>query len=209
MHRSWPSRPEAFPILFCPPGHKEIPMKSSLSLAFCVTAALLASGPLSAQEIKFGLQGTLAYPTSDLGDRDLLDHSLGYGLGAHMVIGFPGGHAIVPRLDYTHFEKDNRKVQLLQLGADYNYFFSQQVNRGAYLGAGLGFGLAKFEMDLPGRRADDTPNAVHGSVSAGYMFTPNLGAELRYVHTKYEPELFGTKPEITSPTLNASFIYRF
>jgi len=184
-------------------------MKSSLRLAFCLTSALLASGSLFAQEIKFGLQGTLAYPMSDLGDQGLLDNALGYGLGAHMVIGFSGGHAVVPRLDYTTFEKNHRKVQTLHLGADYNYFFSQQVNKGAYLGAGLGFGLAKFEVDRPGMSADDTPNAPYGSVSAGYMFTPNMGAELRYVYTKYKPELFGAKPELTSPTLNATFIYRF
>lgn len=186
-------------------------MKSPLRLVFCLTGLALVSSPLFAQDLKFGLQGTIAYPTSDLGDKGMLDKSLGYGLGAHMVIGFSGGHAIVPRLDYTYFEKTSptRKVQTLQLGADYNYYFSKQVNKGCYVGAGAGFGMAKFEMDLPGMSDDDTPNSVYGSVSAGYMFTPNMGAELRYTYAKYEPELFGTKPDITAPTLNATFIYRF
>lgn len=186
-------------------------MKSTLRVAFGLTGALWVSGPLSAQDIKFGLQGTIAYPMSDLGDTGLLDNALGYGLGAHMVIGFPGGHAIVPRLDCTFFEQSGptRKVQVFQLGADYNYFISQQVNKGAYIGAGLGFGMAKFEMNLPGMSADDTPNTVYGAVSAGYMVTPNMGAELRYTYAKYEPELFGTKPEITSPALHATFVYRF
>lgn len=186
-------------------------MTSKLSLALCLTGLALASGPLNAQDIKFGLQGTVAFPTSDLGDKGLLDNSLGYGLGAHAVIGFSGGHAVVPRLDYTYFEKSSptRKVQQLQLGADYNYFFSGKVNQGFYVGAGLGFGMAKFEMNLPGGSDNDTPNSPYGAVSAGCMFTPNMGAEVRYVHAKYEPKLFGAKPEITSPSVNASFVYRF
>lgn len=49
----------------------------------------------------------------------------------------------------------------------------------------------------------------YGSVFAGYMFTPQMGAELRYTYTKYKPELFGAKPEITAPTVQGSFIYRF
>lgn len=186
-------------------------MKTIRRASLGLSALLLTTGALSAQDLRFGLQGTLAQPLSDLGDKGMLDDSLGYGLGAHLVIGFAGGHAIVPRLDYTYFEKSGptRKVQVLQVGADYNYFLSQQVDRGVYLGAGIGLGMAKFEMNLPTTRDNDTPNAVYGSVSAGYMFTRNLGAELRYVYTKYEPELFGAKPELTSPTVNATFIYRF
>ncbi|WP_306591360.1 outer membrane beta-barrel protein [Geothrix sp. 21YS21S-4] len=186
-------------------------MKTNIGLALCLTGAALASAPLTAQDIRWGLQGTLSFPTSDLGDKGLLDNALGYGVGAHMLIAFPGGHAIVPRLDYAYFEKSSptRRVQMLNVGADYNYFLSQQVNRGAYVGAGLGLGMAKFEMNPPGGSDNDTPNAVYGSVSAGYMFNAHMGAELRYVHAKYEPELFGAKPEFTSPVIQASFLYRF
>lgn len=186
-------------------------MKTTHRAALGLSVALLTAGTLSAQDLRFGLHGTIAQPLSDLGDKGVLDDSLGYGLGAHLVIGFSGGHAIVPRLDYTYFEKSSptRKVQVLQVGADYNYFFSQQVDKGAYVGAGVGLGMAKFEMNLPGASDNDTPNAVYGAVSAGYMFTRNIGAELRYVYTKYEPELFGAKPELTSPTVNATFVYRF
>lgn len=182
-------------------------MKSALGLA----GLLLAGGALQAQSTHFGLQGTLAYPTSDLGAKDLLDDSLGYGLGAHLVIGFAGGHAIVPRVDYAYFEKSNptRKVEVWQVGADYDYFLSGQVNQGAYVGAGLGLGLARFEVNAPGMSDNDTPNTTYGSVSAGYLFTPHLGAEIRYVYAKYKPELFWVKEDITAPTVNASFIYRF
>ncbi|WP_243382523.1 porin family protein [Geothrix alkalitolerans] len=98
-----------------------------------------------------------------------------------MQIGFSGGHAIVPRLDCTSFDWSGRTVQMLQLGADDHYFFSGKVGQGAYLGAGLGVGMAKFEVDLPGMSDSDTPNAVHGAAAVGYRFTPHLGAELRYV----------------------------
>lgn len=168
---------------------------------------LFITAGLGAQEIKYGLQATMALPMSDLGEKQILDDAPGYGIGAHLVIGFQGGHAILPRLDYTYFEKSSptRKVQMLQIGADYNYFFSQQVNKGLYVGCGAGFGLAKFEI----LGEDDTPNTAFASASAGYMFTPHLGAELRYTWAKYKPELFGAKPEFTSPTLGASFLYRF
>jgi hypothetical protein len=193
-------------------------MNTRMRLVFGLTGTLLVTGslsaadlPFSAQDIRFGLQGTVAFPTSDLGDKGLLDKSLGYGLGAHALVGFSGGHALVPRLDYTYFEKSapTRKVQTLQLGADYNYFFSQKVNEGLYVGGGLGLGLAKFEVELPGASADDTPKTGYGSVFAGCMFTPHMGAELRYTYAKYKPELFGAKPEVTAPTVQGSFIYRF
>jgi len=193
-------------------------MNTRMRLVFGLAGTLLVAGPLSAgdrplavQDIRFGLQGTVAFPTSDLGDKGLLDKSLGYGLGAHVLVGFSGGHAIVPRLDYAYFEKSapTRKVQTVQLGADYNYFFSQKVNEGPYIGGGLGLGLAKFEVERPGASDDDTPNTGYGSVFAGYMFTPHMGAELRYTYAKYKPELFGAKPDITAPTVQGSFIYRF
>lgn len=186
-------------------------MRPSLSFAFCLFGALLISGSLSAQDLRFGLQANLAYPTSDLGDKPLLDNSIGYGLGAHFQIAFDGGHAIVPRLDYTYFEKGspNRKVQMMQLGADYNYFISGKVNQGFYFGGGLGFGMAKFEVDLPGMSDNDTPNTAYGDAALGFMFDRNLGAELRYVYAKYKPRLFGVESEINSPTINATFIYRF
>ena len=186
-------------------------MNMRLRSVFGLAGLLLVAGPLAAQEVQFGLQGTVALPTGDLGDRTYLDQALGYGFGAHAALGFANGHAVVPRLDYTHFVKSSptRKVQMLQLGADHTWFPSGKVNQGAYLGAGLGFGLAKFEVDLPGAGADDTPNTAYGAVSAGYMFTPHMGAELRYTHAKYKPERFGAKPEVTSPAVHASFVYRF
>jgi len=186
-------------------------MTTRLRSVLGLSATLLAAGPLAAQDLRFGLQGTIALPAGDLGDRALLDNVLGYGFGAHAIVGFPGGHAIVPRADYTYFEKSSptRRVQTLQLGADYNYFLSRTVNRGAYLGGGLGLDVAKFEVDQPGASDNDTPATVYGAVSAGYMFTTQIGAELRYTRAKHKPELFGAKPELTTPALQVTFVYRF
>lgn len=186
-------------------------MKPTSQLLLAIAGLTLAHGSLQAQDLFFGLQGTVALPTSDLSKEQVLDNAPGYGIGAHMMIGFQGGHAVIPRLDYTYFEKTSptRKVQMLQIGADYNYFFSGHINNGCYIGGGAGFGMAKFEMRTASLSDEDTPNTGYASASAGYMFTPKMGAELRYVWAKYKPEIFGGKPEITSPTINATFIYRF
>lgn len=186
-------------------------MKSAARFALIVCGATLLGIPLAAQDLRFGLQATLASPLGDLGDKAMLDGSLGYGIGAHAMIGFAGGHAIVPRLDYTYFEKSSptRKAQMFQVGADYNYFISGKVNQGLYVGVGVGFGMTKFEVNTPTWSSEDTPNTAYGAASAGYMFTPNLGAEIRYTYAKYEPEFYNEKPSISSPTVMASFIYRF
>lgn len=172
--------------------------------------ALVGTG-LSAQELRYGLQATVALPTGDIAKKDVLDDSLGYGLGAHMVIGFKGGHAIVPRVDYTHFEKGSptRKLDMFQVGADYNYYFSKVVNQGFYVGAGAGFGMTRFDLKAGALSDKDTPNTAYGAVSAGCMFTSHMGAEVRYTYAKYKPEVFGAKPELSSPAVAASFVYRF
>lgn len=184
-------------------------------------SALVLSGPsLSAQEYSFGGQLSAVIPAGPLSSKDWLDSKPGAGVGAHMVIGFQGGHAIVPRIDYTYFKKSesgvDRKVQTYQIGADYNYFLGGKVNQGAYLGAGLGFGSAKFELTGLGSASSDTPTSVYGTVECGWMFTKNMGAELRYTWSRYKPEVanfaprgYTGNPTVDAPTINASFIFRF
>ena len=186
-------------------------MHSKSRFLLAVAGLALCGCGLHAQELRYGLQATVAVPTCDLAKKAVLDDALGYGLGAHMVIGFQGGHAIVPRLDYTYFEKGDptRKVQMLQVGADYNYYFSRVVNRGLYVSGGGGFTMAKFDLKQGVLSDDDTPTTAYASAGVGYMFTPHLGAELRYTWAEYKPELFGHKPELTTPTVGASFLYRF
>jgi len=102
-------------------------------LGIGVLGLALAGIPLAAQAMTtFGGQVTASLPAGPLTSKDWLDGHVGGGLGLHALIGFEGGHAIVPRFDYTYFKKSedgvDRKVQMYQLGADYNYFLSKQVN---------------------------------------------------------------------------------
>jgi opacity protein-like surface antigen len=186
-------------------------MRYPSTFKFCLIGILAAGCPLMGQETRFGLQATLAYPTSDLGNSANLDNSLGYGLGANLQFAFPHGHAAVPRMDYTYFEKSSptRKVQTLLIGADYNYYVSGRVNQGFYFGGGLGFTMAKFEINLSTSTDSDTPNNGYADVAIGYTFDRNNSAELRYVYSKYKPQLFGRESDISSPTVNATYIYRF
>jgi len=194
-------------------------MRYGSNLVLGIGVVALAGAPLAAQELSYGAQVTASLPAGPLSSNDWLDGQLGGGIGVHMVIGFNGGHAIVPRFDYTYDKKDqdgvNRKVQTYQLGADYNYFFSHRVNNGPYVGGGLGFSAAKFQLDGRGSSASDTPNSAYVAASAGWMFTPHMGAELRYNWSKYSPDMTGFaprgytgKPDVQSPTINASFIVR-
>jgi len=139
-------------------------MRHSMKWGLGILGFALAASPLAAQELHYGGQVTATLPVGPLGGNDWLDGQLGGGAGVHMVIGFPGGHAIVPRFDYGYFKKSedgvDRKVQTFQLGADYNYFFSKTVDVGPYVGGGLGFGATKFELSGNGYSASDTPNAA-------------------------------------------------
>lgn len=195
-------------------------MRKVHHLALGLSVLALSGASLSAQEYSFGGQVSAAIPAGPLSSKDWLDGKPGAGVGAHMVIGLQGGHAIVPRIDYTYFKKSvsgvDRKVQMFQIGADYNYFLRGKVNDGPYVGAGLGFGSAKFELTGLGYSSSDTPTSAYGAVSGGWMFTKNMGAELRYTWSRYKPEVadfaprgYTGKPTVDSPAINASFIFRF
>ena len=190
--------------------------KGSLGLL----ALLVAQVPLAAQEVMtYGGQVTLALPTGGVSSKEWLDGKLGGGAGMHMLIGFAGGHAIVPRFDYTYIKKSedgvDRKVKTCQLGADYNYFLGRKVNEGPYVGGGLGLAATKFELDGRGYHSDDTPVTAYAAASAGWMFNPHVGAELRYTYSRYKPDVagfapsgFSGKPTVDAPVLNASLIFR-
>jgi hypothetical protein len=156
-----------------------------------------------------------------LSSKEWLDGKPGAGVGAHAIIGFEGGHALVPRVDYTYFKKSesgvDRKVQLYQFGVDYNYYLGGKVNEGPYLGAGFNIGMSKFELTGFGYSSSDTPTSTYGgAVEGGWMFTRHMGAELRYNWSRYKPSVgdfaprgYTGKPTVDTPTITTSFIYRF
>ncbi|GLH69724.1 hypothetical protein GETHPA_12570 [Geothrix rubra] len=195
-------------------------MRKIHHLALGLSTLALSGVSLSAQQYSFGGQVSAAIPTGPLASKDWQDGKPGAGVGVHMVIDLQGGHALVPRLDYTRFKKSesgvDRKVQTYQFGVDYNYFLSGKVNMGPYLGAGIGFGRAKYELTGFGYSSKDTASDAYGAVEGGWMFTRNLGAELRYTWSPYKPEMadftprgYTGNPTVNAPGLNASFIFRF
>lgn len=190
----------------------EVVMKITHFLVSAAVACVLAT-PTMAQDVHVGGQLTVSKPMGDLGASGNLDGKIGYGFGAHCLVGFQGGHAIVPRLDYTMYKRSTPagsdfKVNALNFGVDYNYFVGGKANEGIYLGAGLGYGSTKFEVSSGVISINDTPTALTVAASVGMIFHKNMGAELRYTTATYEPKVLGVTYETKSPSLNLSFIAR-
>lgn len=85
-----------------------------------------------------------------------------YGVGAQILACFTGGHALLPRIDYTDFEKTSptKPVRIAYLGVDYNYFLSRRAKQSGYVvGAGQGLGLAKFGFESPVKHGNDSPTS--------------------------------------------------
>lgn len=183
----------------------------------CTLAMLaLAASALQAQNIKPGAQLSLSFPQGDMGNSDYLDGQLGVGLGAHVLVDLNGGHAIVPRVDYTMYKKSSYqgysgldfKVSDLKLGVDYNYFIDGKANQGAYLLGGLGYSSAKWELSAGPFAYSQTKGAAYIAIGGGYDFNANVGAELRYTHAKYN-NVADSGLDLTGPAFNASVTFRF
>lgn len=176
---------------------------------------LLLSAKLQAQDFSFGGQLTLSRPLGDLSSSSGSDQKIGYGFGVHGVIGMSEGHSIIPRVDYLKFSRNdgsNLNTNLLMVGVDYAYFTSKKVNDGLFLSAGAGYGSAQYKASgFLGPDRTKNSGSLYWAVGAGYMFTPNLGGELRYSSAEYEtvPWAVWTKPKESAPTLCASVIIRF
>jgi len=185
-------------------------------VALAAIALTAFSGVAQAQDFKVGAQVTLSKPIGDMGNSDNLDGKFGYGLGLHGVWDLKGGHAIVPRIDYTMYKRSidsaDLKVNDLKIGADYNYYISGKVSEGFYVLGGLGYSSAKWEVSMGPVSVSETKGALHLALGAGYMFTQNVGAELRYAHTKYSDvgaDMGFPGQDLTGPSLSASVLFRF
>jgi hypothetical protein len=196
-----------------------------------VAASILALGATAqAADTKFGIQATLSLPQSDQGD--LVDNNMGFGIGANVLIPVSGGHAIVPRLDYTAYsgskddffgEKADTKLKILAVGADYNYYFSGKTAEGGYIGAGIGMVSAKVEATSQLDRrftADGKKTTSYLAVCGGYAFTPSAALELRFQtasigemdytgHSPLGSATFKDDQSRSGQSINLTFIYRF
>lgn len=167
----------------------------------------LVTPALTAQEVKFGLQGTAALPQGDL--KTDLDNQVGLGLGAHALFTLQGPHAILGRLDYVRYDRSEGNTDFtfseLRIGADYNYYFSGKVNEGLYITGGLGYASGKGEVSNPSGSYSDSEGAIYLGAGAGWMFHPNMGVEAKYNSVSYD---FGGE-SYSAPAIHLTFIVRF
>ena len=103
-------------------------MKFSIALLIIGTAL-----SLSAQEVRFGVQGAVSIPAANLSD----DANLGLQVGGHARWGFRHGQGVMVRADAAFYSQNNgTNVNDLAFGADYTYHLSGHQT-GPYLLAGL------------------------------------------------------------------------
>ena len=175
----------------------------------------LAAAPLAAQDAHFAIQAGGNIPQSDL--KDFVDSRLGFTAGVAVPVDLGSGHVIRPRADYGYdsgsisnplFSDDN-KVKTLFIGADYLYFPAQKMEQ-FYVTGGLGYQNTKLETHVNNvGDFSDSKGALAWAVGAGWQFTDNLGAELRYTssHPKFDGSTFnGT---FKADAINAAVTFKF
>ena len=175
--------------------------------------AFLGPMQLVAQELSFGGQATLSRPQGDLAGIGFLDHQLGAGLGLRMGVAFPGGHVIVPRVDYLDYRRkgsSDARVWTCLAGVDYLYYLAgRSADRGTYLGVGLGYGFTHYRQQTASGFLSDTASNVYYAGELGYRFNRHLGAELRDTFSEYSPGLDAGNPTIHAPAMDGSLIVGF
>lgn len=172
-----------------------------------LAGAALAAAALSAQDVHFGLAAGLSLPTGDL--KTYTDNRTGFSLGAHALVDLGDGHTLRPRLDYTSFSEKTGFYKLAQtaFSVDYLYFMNGKPNEGVYLGAGLGLASNKYsasnlDYDPPTYNRTNTKPVF--TVTAGYQFNDQWGAELRYHGSRFTDE-YDTTTSVNFITAAATF----
>jgi len=188
----------------------------------------LACAPqtISAQEFSFGAQMSLALPMGDAGEKDILNHRPGFGLGLHGLWNFYPGHALVPRIDITLFQRDRNGNDVLagpfkdsitlkdiKVGVDYNITIN---NAGLYGIAGAGYSSFEWAIEWPASTnsglARETKGGLYLSAGAGYVMTKHFIAEVRYSHAAYSgvgSSLGAAGRTFTAPALAVSLLWRY
>lgn len=190
---------------------------------------------LNAQDVRFGLQGTISKPQGDLGDTHSLDGKFGYGIGLQAPVDLKGGLVVVPRLDYISYKRSasetthypvvdltlnsDLKASIFYIGSDFNFFTNGTSNTGFYLLCGLGYSSGTFETTTMGQAANSVGNVINVNLSdsttngafyisagAGLSFNKNVSTEIRYIGlNKYSKN----GKDMSSPSLNFSVVARF
>ncbi|MCL1894284.1 MAG: porin family protein [Holophagaceae bacterium] len=180
------------------------------------TIIFLSASMLQGQEVRFGAQGTLAFPVGDAGQSEFLNHRPAFGFGVNAIWNFHPRHVFVPRFDMTFYKrnfegnntnplKSSATLSDIKLGVDYNLI--TKFN-GFYGIAGLG--LSSFDW-MGDDVARDKKTALYFALGAGYPLTNNFLAELRYTHASYTDvtDDLGRRWNRSAPAINLSLMWRY
>ena len=117
------------------------------------TIAILILGTavsLSAQSVRFGVQGALSLPDNDLSD----NADLGIQAGGHARFDLGRGHGVMARADLASYSQNNSThVTNLAIAADYTYHFEQR-QRGIYVLGGIA--QQNYHTSFPGDSRNDS-----------------------------------------------------
>jgi hypothetical protein len=148
---------------------------------------------LSAQDVRFGVQGALALPDNDLTD----NADAGLQLGGHVRWDFGQGNGVVTRVDATWFgQNDGVTVNDLAIAADYTYHFERR-QRGLYVLAGLS--EQNYRTSYQGFNQNDS--GLGFDLGAGYDLDRHLGFQARYTTNNFS--------DYTYSALNLGVTYTF
>ena len=147
-------------------------------------ASLIAlGGTLSAQDVRFGVQGQVNVPLGDL--KDFVDSKPGVGVGVHGIFDLGSGHNLRPRFDYNVYPKatvnalDN-KADNLNLGVDYLYFLEGKNSEGLYFTGGASAVRWHFERN----NFSESTTRLGLAAGVGYQWNATFGTEVRYTTSK-------------------------
>jgi hypothetical protein len=167
-------------------------MRFTNYILVAVACGLMAV-PLAAQDVRFGVQGAVSFPTGDLSDVA----NLGLQLGAHARWNFHEGHGLMARADWTTYgSKNDVSTTSLGLGADYTYHFTRS-QEGVYVLAGLS--LLDYNQDFQGYSVDN--NALGIDFGVGYDVDRHLGLQARVTSHNLD--------HVTMTALNLGVTYTF
>lgn len=132
---------------------------------------------LSAQSVRFGVQGGVSLPSNDLSNNAYL----GLQLGGHLKADFGEGHGLMGRVDLTFFSQNSGvNVTDTALAADYTYHFERR-QRSAYLLAGLS--QQNYHTSFQNYSVNDSGVGI--DLGAGYDLDRHLGLQARYTTNSF------------------------
>jgi len=192
-------------------------------LAASIFVFACAAPTISAQEFRFGAQVSTATPFGDAGEKDILNHRPGIGLGLHGLWNFYPGHALVPRIDVTLYQRDvdgndffalpfRKSITLkdIKVGVDYNIAIN---NAGLYGIAGAGYSSFEWPINVDSVLVRENKGTMYLSIGAGYNMTKHFLAEARYTHASYSG--VGSSSGVpggktfTAPAVVAALLWRY